>query len=51
MFFIYTDEGNWDLVGNNTPVFFPLCQTSCRLPNLPFSRRDDHETEIFRSIH
>ena len=19
----YTDEGNWDLVGNNTPVFFP----------------------------
>ena len=18
----YTDEGNWDLVGNNTPVFF-----------------------------
>lgn len=19
----YTDQGNWDLVGNNTPVFFP----------------------------
>ncbi len=18
----YTDEGNWDLVGNNTPIFF-----------------------------
>ena len=21
----YTEEGNWDLVGNNTPVFFIRC--------------------------
>ena len=23
----YTEEGNWDLVGNNTPVFFIRCVT------------------------
>src|SRR6478735_5354820 len=26
----YTEEGNWDLVGNNTPVFFVLIPTSSR---------------------
>ena len=30
---LYTEEGNWDLVGNNTPIFFirdPL-MVSCTL--------------------
>jgi Catalase len=28
----YTEEGNWDMVGNNTPVFFvrdPMLFTRC----------------------
>jgi catalase len=29
---IYTDEGNWDLVGNNTPVFF--IQDAIKFPDL-----------------
>lgn len=29
---IYTDEGNWDLVGNNTPVFF--IQDAMKFPDL-----------------
>jgi catalase len=28
----YTDEGNWDLVGNNTPVFFPSGSTEIPRP-------------------
>ena len=37
---VYTEEGNWDLVGNNTPIFFirdPLmvsCVTACKLKTL-----------------
>ncbi len=26
----YTDEGNYDLVGNNTPIFFKIGRASCR---------------------
>ena len=22
----YTEEGNWDIVGNNTPIFFIRCE-------------------------
>ena len=28
----YTDEGNWDLVGNNIPVFF--IQDAMKFPDL-----------------
>ena len=28
----YTDEGNWDLVGNNMPVFF--IQDAMKFPDL-----------------
>ena len=28
----YTEEGNWDLVGNNTPIFF-IRSVSCRIAN------------------
>ena len=34
----YTQEGNWDLVGNNTPVFFVRDPTSPRLHPLPEAR-------------
>jgi len=30
--YFYTDEGNWDLVGNNTPVF--LLRDPLRFPDL-----------------
>ena len=43
----YTEEGNWDMVGNNTPVFFlrdPLkfpdgtCTASGRIPSASSTR-------------
>lgn len=37
----YTDEGNWDLVGNNTPVFF--FRDPLRFPDLNHAvKRDPH---------
>ena len=29
----YTEEGNWDLVGNNTPIFFIRSRTSLMKTN------------------
>ena len=42
---VYTEEGNWDLVGNNTPIFFirdPIhvshpCQPHTPLPPIDLS--------------
>lgn len=34
---LYTDEGNWDIVGNNIPVFF--IQDAIKFPDLGKSMR------------
>ena len=31
----YTEEGNWDLVGNNTPVFFVAIRSSLATSSTP----------------
>ena len=38
----YTDEGNWDLVGNNTPVFF--FRDSLKFPDLNHAIKRDPRT-------
>ena len=44
----YTEEGNWDLVGNNTPVFF--MRDPLRFPDLNHAiKRDPHSN--LRSAH
>ncbi len=35
----YTDEGNWDLVGNNMPVFF--IQDAMKFPDLVHAVKPD----------
>jgi catalase len=35
----YTDEGNWDIVGNNIPVFF--IQDSIKFPDFGMFLRTD----------
>ncbi|MHB1314748.1 MAG: catalase [Christensenellales bacterium] len=40
----YTDEGNWDLVGNNTPVFF--IRDPLRFPDLNHAVKRDPETNM-----
>lgn len=44
----YTDEGNWDLVGNNTPVFF--FRDPLRFPDLNHAVKRDPRTGM-RSAH
>ncbi|KAF1772464.1 Catalase-like domain [Phytophthora cactorum] len=52
----YTEEGNWDLVGNNTPIFFirdpilfpSFIHTQKRLPNTHF--KDDNMMWDFFSL-
>ena len=40
----YTEEGNWDLVGNNTPVFF--LRDSIKFPDLSYAVKRDPCTNI-----
>jgi catalase len=40
----YTEEGNWDLVGNNTPVFF--IRDPLRFPDLNRAIKRDPETNL-----
>lgn len=40
----YTDEGNWDLVGNNTPVFF--IRDPMQFPDLNHAIKRDPQTNL-----
>ncbi|MBK9711975.1 MAG: catalase [Kouleothrix sp.] len=40
----YTEEGNWDLVGNNIPVFF--IQDAIKFPDLIHAAKPEPNTEI-----
>ena len=40
----YTEEGNWDLVGNNTPVFF--IRDPLQFPDLNHSVKRDPQTNL-----
>ncbi|MDR2525289.1 MAG: catalase [Oscillospiraceae bacterium] len=40
----YTEEGNWDLVGNNTPVFF--LRDPLRFPDLNHAIKRDPQTNL-----
>lgn len=40
----YTDEGNWDLVGNNTPVFF--LRDPLKFPDLNHAVKRDPKTNL-----
>jgi catalase len=40
----YTDEGNWDMVGNNTPVFF--LRDPIKFPDFIHSQKKDPRTNI-----
>ena len=40
----YTEEGNWDLVGNNTPVFF--IRAPLQFPDLNHSVKRDPQTNL-----
>lgn len=40
----YTEEGNWDLVGNNTPVFF--LRDSLKFPDLNHAVKRDPKTNM-----
>lgn len=40
----YTDEGNWDLVGNNTPVFF--LRDPLKFPDLNHAVKRDPRTHM-----
>ena len=49
----YTEEGNWDLVGNNTPVFFlrdPLKFPDLNHAQTVIPRRDSPNGEHTRSV-
>ncbi len=41
----YTEEGNWDLVGNNTPVFFPS-RPPLKFPDLNHAVKRDPRTNM-----
>ncbi|MDR3251300.1 MAG: catalase [Tannerella sp.] len=40
----YTDEGNWDLVGNNTPVFF--IRDPMKFPDFIHTQKRDPQTNL-----
>ena len=40
----YTDEGNWDLVGNNTPVFF--VRDAYKFPDFIHTQKRDPKTNL-----
>lgn len=41
---MYTDEGNWDLVGNNTPVFF--IRDPLKFPDFIHTQKRDPKTNL-----
>src|SRR5512139_2929865 len=41
---LYTDEGNWDLVGNNTPVFF--FRDPLKFPDFIHTQKRDPATNL-----
>lgn len=41
---VYTDEGNWDLVGNNTPVFF--VRDPYKFPDFIHTQKRDPRTNL-----
>jgi catalase len=43
----YTEEGNWDLVGNNTPVFF--IRDAIKFPDFIHSQKRDPQTKHART--
>lgn len=43
----YTDEGNWDLVGNNTPVFF--MRDPMQFPDLNHVVKKDPKTHMYNA--
>lgn len=45
----YTEEGNWDLVGNNTPVFF--MRDPYRFPDLNKAVKRDPKTNLRNANH
>lgn len=40
----YTEEGNWDIVGNNIPVFF--IQDSMKFPDVIHAGKPEPDNEI-----
>jgi catalase len=40
----YTEEGNWDLVGNNTPVFF--IKDAKKFPDFIHTQKRDPKTNL-----
>lgn len=40
----YTEEGNWDMVGNNTPVFF--VRDALKFPDLIHSQKRNPQTHM-----
>src|SRR5258708_3585892 len=44
----YTEEGNWDIVGNNTPVFF--FRDPLRFPDLNHAIKRDPRTRLLNAI-
>jgi catalase len=45
----YTDEGNWDLVGNNTPVFF--LRDPLKFPDLNHAVKRDPHTNLRSALN
>ena len=45
---LYTDEGNWDLVGNNTPVFF--IRDPYKFPDFIHTQKRDPKTNLRSNI-
>ena len=44
----YTDEGNWDLVGNNTPVFF--IRDAIKFPDFIHTQKRDPQTNTKNDV-
>ncbi len=45
----YTEEGNWDLVGNNTPVFF--LRDPLKFPDLNHAVKRDPRTNLRSALN
>ncbi len=45
----YTEEGNWDLVGNNTPVFF--IRDAIKFPDFIHTQKRDPRTNVKDDTH
>jgi catalase len=44
----YTDEGNWDIVGNNTPVFF--IRDPLKFPDFIHTQKRDPQTNLRNNV-